>query len=119
MRRYAALFTIALTFACANKAEPASGGETPPETAPAPPTTGADEGEPGELPTSESASRPSLTAGECEAAGGTIVGDIGDGAIHKPGYTCADTGLEPIGTITPEAGGPIAVEGSVCCPKAS
>lgn len=60
--------------------------------------------------------RPSLTAQECEAAGGSVVGDIGDGATHRADYVCA-SGKPPSGSIRPAEGGPIAVEGSICCPK--
>jgi hypothetical protein len=60
--------------------------------------------------------RPSLTTAECEAQGGMVVGDIGDGAIHRPDYVCEASGKPPIGTIRPVEGEPIAVEGSVCCP---
>ncbi|MCX4247509.1 hypothetical protein [Paraliomyxa miuraensis] len=74
--------------------------------------------DPQTLPPSDGAARPSLTAEECEGKGGTIVGDIGDGAIHRPDYTC-ESGQPPIGDITAPEGGPIAVEGSVCCPAAS
>lgn len=62
------------------------------------------------------AERPSLTAQECEAGGGTVVGDIGDGAIHKPEYKCA-SGAAPTGSIRAAESGPMAVEGAVCCPK--
>ena len=55
-----------------------------------------------------------ITAAECEAQGGQVVGDIGDGAIYKADYTCAN-GKRPIAGIEPAAGEPIAVEGSVCC----
>ncbi|HEY8378070.1 MAG TPA: hypothetical protein VIK91_16345 [Nannocystis sp.] len=58
--------------------------------------------------------RPSLTSAECEAKGGKVVGDIGDGAIHRPDYRC-ENGQPPIGTIRAAEGEPIAVEGSVCC----
>ncbi len=61
------------------------------------------------------AERPSLTSAECEEQGGTIVGDIGDGAIHRPDYMCPESGKPPIGTITADPGAPTAVEGSVCC----
>lgn len=64
---------------------------------------------------SKSDTRPELTAAACEAEGGTVVGDIGDGAIHKPDYLCPDSGEAPIGTIVADADGPIAIEGSVCC----
>ncbi len=66
---------------------------------------------------SESASQPrTLTAEACEASGGTVVGDIGDGAIHRPDYRCP-SGSPPSGTIRAAEGAPMAVEGSVCCPK--
>jgi len=71
----------------------------------------------GSGPTSEPApaeERPLVTNTECQARGGTVVGDIGDGAIHRPDYRCAN-GQPPLGTITAEQGEPIAVEGSVCC----
>jgi hypothetical protein len=80
------------------------GGSTPPPAAaaeaPAPKT--ADAGA-------------SLTAEECQAAGGHVVGDIGNGAIHRPGYRCPGSGEPPLGKITPPPGGPIPIEGSVCC----
>jgi hypothetical protein len=56
-----------------------------------------------------------LTQEQCEAQAGRVVGDIGDGAIHRPDYVCP-SGKPPLGHITPPAGGPIPVEGSVCCP---
>lgn len=56
-----------------------------------------------------------LTASACEDQGGTVVGDIGDGAVHRPDYVCESNGQPPIGTIVAEEGGPIGVEGSVCC----
>jgi hypothetical protein len=57
-----------------------------------------------------------LTAAACEASGGSVVGDIGDGAIHRPDYRCA-SGAKPSGSIRAAEGGPIGVEGSVCCPR--
>jgi hypothetical protein len=90
------------------QSEPATpAGETPApgvETSAEPPPAGA------------GAERPSLTAQECEASGGSVVGDIGDGAIHKPDYKCA-SGAAPTGSIRPAEGGPVAIEGAVCCPK--
>lgn len=80
---------------------------------PPPPAAGAGEDSP---PAGENAGG-SLSAAQCEAQGGTVVGDIGDGAIHKPGYVCPQTGKPPIGSISAEPGGPIAIEGSVCCGK--
>jgi len=57
-----------------------------------------------------------LTAEACEAGGGAVVGDIGDGAIHRADYRCP-SGAAPRGNIRAPEGGPIAVEGSVCCPQ--
>ncbi len=57
-----------------------------------------------------------MTAEACEAQGGKVVGDIGDGAIHRPGYTCPEGGAPPLGTISAAPDGPVAIEGSVCCP---
>lgn len=59
--------------------------------------------------------RPTLTNAECEAKGGRIVGDIGDGAIHRPDYTC-EGGQPPIASIRAVEGEPVPIEGSVCCP---
>lgn len=87
---------------------------TPPET-----TAVAEPGEPAEPdreePAGESVDRPQLTSADCEAQGGTVVGDIGDGAIHRPDYVCPDSGEAPIGSIVAEGGEPIAIEGAVCC----
>ena len=60
--------------------------------------------------------RAELTRAECTEGGGTVQGDIGDGAIHRPDYTCP-SGKAPIGTIVPTEGEPIAIEGAVCCPS--
>jgi hypothetical protein len=68
----------------------------------------------GPSPEPEMTDRPLVTSTQCQAGGGTIVGDIGDGAIHRPDYRCAN-GQPPTGTITAEQGEPIAVEGAVCC----
>ena len=91
------------------------GGASSPPQEPiqaAPPATAQPESSTPEAP----APRPSLTAKECEASGGAIVGDIGDGAIHRPEYRCPN-GAKPSGSIRATEGGPIAVEGSVCCPR--
>ena len=88
--------------------EAPSESEQPSTPAPAPaPTPEGGEG---------AAERVELTAEACAAAGGTVVGDIGDGAIHRPDYVC-ESGAKPTGSIRPPEGGPMAVEGSVCCPK--
>lgn len=54
------------------------------------------------------------TRNECTAASGTVVGDIGNGAIFQDDYTCDNT-LPPMGVIVPADGEPIAIEGEVCC----
>jgi hypothetical protein len=77
----------------------------------------ASEADPAPVPAGgESAGRPQLTTEACEAGGGSVVGDIGDGAIHRPDYRCP-SGAAPSGAIKAPEGGPVAVEGSVCCPK--
>ncbi len=99
------------TLLCASLFFCACGGSTPPATtagdapaAPAPAT-----------PAPAPATSDALTAADCEAKGGSVVGDIGDGAIHKPGYVCPESGKPPLGSISAEPGGPIATEGAVCC----
>lgn len=67
------------------------------------------------LPTGDNASHPEITATDCEADGGTVVGDIGDGAVHRSDYVCESNGQPPVGTIAAEEGGPMGVEGAVCC----
>lgn len=54
--------------------------------------------------------RPAITSEECEQQGGTVVGDIGDGATQRPDYVCP-SGQPPIGSVA------LGVEGSVCCPQ--
>lgn len=63
----------------------------------------------------ESVVRLQMSRQECLDRNGTIVGDIGDGAINSPDYLCESNGLPPIGTIVPLDGEPIAIEGEVCC----
>jgi hypothetical protein len=72
--------------------------------------------QPGPTSGEAEAARPPLTAQACEASGGTLVGDIGDGAIHRPEYRCPN-GAKPSGSIRAAEAGPIAIEGSVCCPR--
>jgi hypothetical protein len=57
-----------------------------------------------------------VTAEQCESSGGTVVGDIGDGATQRSDYVCP-SGKAPLGNVTPPEGGPIPIEGSVCCPS--
>lgn len=98
LRSLGLLLAVASAFAqvgCGSKQSPPA----PAEPAPAP---------------AGSAATP-LTAAACAAAGGEVVGDIGDGAIHQPDYRCPKSGQPPLGTIAPEPGQPIAIEGAVCC----
>jgi hypothetical protein len=92
-----------LLIACSKRSTTTEPAPTPPEPAPAPAVD-----EPG-------TDRTTMTAGECDAKGGRVVGDIGDGAIHRPDYLCPDSAKPPLGTIAADPGGPIAVEGAVCC----
>lgn len=55
-----------------------------------------------------------MSVEECGAAGGRVVGDIGDGRVHRADYLC-DNGEAPLGTISYKDGEPIATEGAVCC----
>jgi hypothetical protein len=89
----------------------------PPSTPPTQESGGEDKPVDEGTPAAEGGSeeRPGLTAAACEEQGGQVVGDIGDGAIHRPDYVCPDSGVAPIGTITADPGGPVAVEGAVCC----
>jgi hypothetical protein len=81
-----------------------------------PSTPPADQPEPAAQPDVEAGDdHPSMTAAQCEAQGGQIIGDIGDGAIHQPGYRCPESGAPPVGSIAPDPDGAMAVEGSVCC----
>lgn len=66
-------------------------------------------------PPSEQGTETSLTAQQCTDAGGEVVGDIGDGAIHRPDYRCEQSGAPPVGPIAAEADKPAAIEGAVCC----
>ena len=93
------------------------GGQAPAATTPeaaAPASTTPPPVASAEAPADAAADAP-LTAARCEAAGGKVVGDIGNGAIHRPDYRCA-SGKAPLGKVVAEAGKPVAIEGSVCCP---
>lgn len=85
-------------------------------TAPEPTAEAAPETPPSDAGAGTGATRPALTAEQCTAQQGTAVGDIGDGAIHRPDYMCP-SGKAPLGNISAAPGGPVAVEGEVCCPK--
>lgn len=94
----ALLFVSIIAVAACGGSKPASTPE------PAPTTTGHEQG-----------SAASMTAQECTDQGGEVVGDIGDGAVHRPDYKCAKSGEPPIGHIAAEPGKPAAIEGAVCC----
>lgn len=75
---------------------------------------GAKQAQPAQPAAAAPGERKTMAQGECERAGGSVVGDIGDGATHRPDYVCAN-GKAPLGNVAPAAGA-IAVEGAVCCP---
>lgn len=100
LRTLIALAPFALLFACSSTPEPAATDAEPSTTASASAEAPVDA-----PPTTE---RPEMTSEDCTAKGGQVVGDIGDGAIHRPEYRCA-SGSPPIGRI------PLGIEGSVCC----
>lgn len=84
-----------------------AGCAAPPPPAPSPPTDNS---------AGSAAERRTLAQEECEAQGGSIMGDIGDGATHRPDYVCP-SGKRPLGNLAQPQGGAIAVEGAVCCPR--
>lgn len=59
--------------------------------------------------------RESMSRQDCVELGGTVVGDIGNGAIYEDDYVCDGTGEPPIGNILPADDEPIATEGEICC----
>jgi hypothetical protein len=77
-----------------------SGGSSSQEGATPPPDD--------DQPSGDENERALLTPEECTARGGSVVGDIGDGATHRPDYLCAN-GAPPLGNV------PLGIEGSVCC----
>ena len=104
----AALISLSLSSACSSGANdtntmPPKGNTVDPSGEPLPP-----------MPAPSA--RTPMTADECTASGGTVVGDIGDGAIHRPDYKCP-SGKPPSGKIIAAEGEPVAIEGSVCCPS--
>lgn len=60
------------------------------------------------------AQRPELTTQQCQEQGGSVIGDIGDGRIHRPEFTCP-SGNKPIASIVYSDNEPISTEGAVCC----
>jgi hypothetical protein len=99
MRALPLLPVIWLLGACGST--PAS-DETPKTEAPVPSATDVASAVP------PHGARREISQEDCTAKGGTLVGDIGDGATHKPEYRCP-SGSPPIGNV------PLGVEGSVCC----
>lgn len=60
--------------------------------------------------------REEMTRQECtDEFNGTIVGDIGNGAIFQDDYVCESNGQAPIGNIDQTNEDAIAIEGEVCC----
>jgi hypothetical protein len=67
-------------------------------------TRGTKSDDQGQVPVEQ---RPSWTAEACEAVG-RVVGDIGDGRVHRPDFRCED-GRQPVASV------PLGIEGAVCC----
>lgn len=72
--------------------------------------------EPADPTGSEPATGAELTATECKAQGGTVVHDMGDGAVHAADYHCPGSGKHPLGSIARGPDVEMADEGAVCCP---
>jgi hypothetical protein len=98
MHTHTIRWAIALVLAGCGSSQPPSQGTSPDD-----PATG-------------DTQRRKLTQEECTAQGGTVVGDIGDGATQRPDYVCP-SGKKPLGNIVAPADGPVPVEGAVCCPS--
>ena len=92
-----ALFLLAAACSSTPPADPPATDDPAPVASDAPPVDAPSETQ-----------RPEMSAADCEAKGGTVVGDIGDGKIHRPEFRCP-SGSPPIGRIA------LGVEGSVCC----
>ena len=56
-----------------------------------------------------------LTSAQCQSLGGSVVGDIGNGAIFSPDYRCESNGEPVLGRVT----GTGSIEGAVCCGPAN
>ena len=67
-----------------------------------------------ELPVNELPVREIISQAQCQSQGGSIVGDIGNGAIFTPEFRCP-SGQPPIANIGFSDGEPTPVEGAVCC----
>lgn len=110
---------LLVTSGCSKNSDPSSPSQpesSPPAEADGTPDSPEQQPPPDDAAGDEGGKATQLTAKECEAKGGTVVGDIGDGAIHRPDYRCSGSDQPPIGTVVAEPGEPIATEGSVCCP---
>jgi hypothetical protein len=96
-----------------------TGCSSPPAAEPQSPAPAATEPPPEAAeppPEATETERQELTSEQCEAQSGEVVGDIGDGATRRPGYLCP-SGKPPTGNIAPAEGGPMPIEGAVCCPR--
>jgi len=91
------------------------GCSSPPAAAPRAPAPAPTENQATENDPKETG-RQELTSEQCQAQGGDVVGDIGDGATRRPDYVCPG-GKPPTGNIAAPQSGPMPVEGAVCCPR--
>ena len=113
MRPWLLLLSLFFATACGNGASgddttpaPASANNAPGDEGPESPETAPTEPPPGFPP--PPAERRAMTAEECAAEGGHLVGDIGDGRTHRADYRC-ENGRAPLGRVA------LGTEGSVCC----
>ena len=90
------ILPLALTLTASACSPTSPSPSTPPDGQPPATATPTPTGE--TPPAPSGAARASLTAEECQSRGGTVVGDIGNGAIHRPDYTCP-SGAAPLGNL--------------------
>ena len=68
-----------------------------------------------DLPVPSHAILDQVTGEECLSSGGSVVGDIGNGAIFREDYVCESNGLPPTARIDQSGEDVIMTDGGVCC----